>query len=84
MSIIYRTALVLTIGLCSTFSSCSSNKMQLEEHYIEVLRNRKITEAEFSDPNSSPLTPEDLRHFHGLDYFDIDYSKTDAPIRAIK
>lgn len=74
MHTIYRTALILTIGLCSILSACHSEKMQIEEHYIEVLRNRKITETEFSNPQTSPLTPEGLRHFHGLDYFDIDYN----------
>lgn len=73
MTNIFRYTLILCIGLTSAFSSCSSNKMQVEEHYIEVLRHRKITDNEFASPEASPLTPEGLQHFHGLEYFDIDY-----------
>lgn len=74
MKTIFRSALVLAIGTTSLLSSCTSSKMQEEEHYIEILRHRKMTDSEFSNPETSPLTQEGLQHFHGLEYFDVDYN----------
>ena len=71
-TLIFRFAFILAIAFSSLMSSCTSSKMQAEEHYIEVLRHRKITDGEFSNPETSPLTQAGLQHFHGLEYFDID------------
>lgn len=43
-----------------------------QQHTQDIEAHRQNLNQEFKDPEQSPLTEEDLEHFEGLAFFDID------------
>jgi len=61
-----RQLLILVILLCST--SCSQKKTPIKgDTEFQIKMN-----SEFKDASKSPLKPEDLKTFDGLEFFDFD------------
>ena len=62
--------IILILILSAIISACNSSA---DEKYIESIEiYRKGINQEFSDPSTSPLTDEGLKHFTGLDFFPVD------------
>ncbi len=60
---------VLALLLFCTGTGLAQN----EKDYFEEMRiHREALNAEFADPTTSPLTPEDLEEFTSLDFYPVD------------
>jgi uncharacterized protein (DUF1684 family) len=60
---------LITIIITFLFYNCTSNKSSYNE---EIKLFQYELNLEFADASKSPLTPEDLKTFKNLDFFEID------------
>lgn len=78
------TRLFYTLGILFIFSRILSAQDLQKERMQEIREYREELNADYRDPEESPLTPKDFENFTGLDFFPIDlqYYITAAFIRT--